>query len=120
MRDRLIEILNNSQWLTYLLEKSNITNLADYLLANGVIVLPCKMPDELYRIMFENDGKAVAVKCKVGKITRQGFTLVHYLDGREWNYKYTDFGEHIFYSEEETEQAIKERKMNDWLKGGEG
>ena len=101
MRDRLIEILDK----TIAIKDENTDDynewLADELLANGVIVLPCKMPDELYRIMFENDGKAVAVKCKVGKITRQGFTLVHYLDGREWNYKYTEFGEHIFYSEEE-------------------
>ena len=94
--------------------------LAKHLLENNVIVLPydLKLPENLWRIMFENDGRAVPVKCKVDKITDYGFTLIHYLDGRKWNYKYTDFGEHIFYSEEETEQAIKEQKLNDWLKGG--
>ena len=91
--------------------------VANYLLNRNVIVLPydLKLPEELYRIMFENDGRAVVVKCKVGKVTDYGFTLVHYLDGREWNYKYSDLGTHVFYSQEATEEDIEKRGLNDWL-----
>lgn len=91
--------------------------LAKHLLENNVIVLPydLKLPENLWRIMFENDGRAVPVKCKVDKITDYGFTLIHYIDGREWNYNYSDLGIHIFYSKEAVEKKIKEQKMNDWL-----
>lgn len=91
--------------------------IADYLLNRNVIVLPydLKLPENLWRIMFENDGRAVPVKCKVDKITDYGFTLIHYIDGREWNYKYSDLGVHIFYSKKAVEKKIEEQKMNDWL-----
>lgn len=91
--------------------------VANYLLNRNVIVLPydLKLPENLWRIMFDKDNRAVPVECKVGKITDFGFTLIHYIDGREWNYKYSDLGVHIFYSKEAVEKKIEEQKMNDWL-----
>ena len=107
-RERLIEILERvPTGLWY-------EDLPDYLLENGVIVLPCKLnlPDELYRYMFDDDRQAVPVKCKVVKITGYGFTLKHPTDGREWEYKYSSIGNTVFLTKEETEQAIEA------LKGG--
>ena len=91
--------------------------VADYLLKRNVIVLPydLKLPENLWRIMFDKDDRAVPVKCKVGKITDYGFTLIHYIDGREWDYKYSDLGVHIFYSKEAVEKEIEKQKLNDWL-----
>lgn len=43
MRNRLIELISNVQYMGGLEEK-----LADYLLANGVIVPPCKVGDTVY------------------------------------------------------------------------
>lgn len=88
--------------------------LADYLLKNGVIMLPRKLnlPDELYRYMFDNDRQPVVVKCKVVKITGYGFTLKHPTDGREWEYEYNSLGYTVFLTKEETVERIKA------LKGG--
>ena len=54
MRDRLIELLKSptEPW-DYILCKSNIEALADYLLANGVIVPPCNVGDTVYCIYGE-------------------------------------------------------------------
>ena len=81
------------------------------MLENGVIVLPRKLnlPDELYRYMFDDDGQAVPVKCKVVKITGYGFTLKHPTDGREWEYKYSRIGDIVFLTKEEAEKAIRKR-----------
>ena len=83
--------------------------IADYLLKNNVIILPYNLhlPKELYRHMFDNNKNKVVVKCKVGKNTGYGFTLVHYRDGREWEYKYTSIGKTVFLTKEEAEQALK-------------
>lgn len=85
---------------------------ADYLLENGVIVLPHKLnlPNELYRYMFDDDRRAVVVKCKVVKITGYGFTLKHPTDGREWEYKYNSLGYTVFLTKEETDERIKALK----------
>lgn len=122
-RERLVELLSNAKkYATNIMLHLNIDEAidisyddlqADYLLENGVIVLPRKLnlPDELYRYMFDDDRQPVPVKCKVVKITGYGFTLKHPTDGREWDYKYNRIGKTVFLTKEETEKA---------LKGGEG
>lgn len=108
-RERLIELLQSAQQENLNLLNFEIDILADYLLANGVIVLPreLNLPDELYRYMFDDDEQAVPVKCKVVKITGYGFTLTHPADGREWEYKYSSIGKTVFLTQEEAEQALK-------------
>ena len=51
MRDRLIELIE--KWY----EKPTTKYLADYLLENGVVVLPCKVGDKVY----------VIKRCRCGK-----------------------------------------------------
>lgn len=118
-KERLVELLLESEpikerdlddgW-----EDNEISDIAEYLLENGVVVLPCKinLPDELYRYMFDDDRQPIPVKCKVVKITGYGFTLRH-TDGREWDYGYNRIGKTVFLTREEAEQAIQA------LKGGE-
>lgn len=68
MRDRLVELINqridNKTW--------TVAELADYLLANGVIVPPCKVGDKMYKLCSVNsnikmgqmwDGKIVKTNC---------------------------------------------------------
>ena len=78
------------------------------------VKLPCRLnlPKELYRYMFDNDYKKIVVKCKVYKVTAHGFTLMHYLDGRKWNYTYDSIGKTVFLTREEAEQALEEREKN--------
>ena len=108
-RERLIELLQSAQQENLNLLNFEIDILADYLLANGVIVLPreLNLPDELYRYMFDDDEQAVPVKCKVVKITGYGFVLKHPADGREWEYTYDRIGKTVFLTREEAEQALK-------------
>ena len=110
-RERLIELIQKS--VDGCAENRTAT-IADYLLENGVVVLPCmvRLPDELYRYMFDDDRQAVPIKCKVVKITGYGFTLKHPIDGREWEYKYNSMGNTVFFTKEETVDRIKV------LKGG--
>ena len=53
-RDRLIELINHKQCYGSPVENGvkSVSNetLADYLLANGVTVLPCKMGDTVFYI----------------------------------------------------------------------
>lgn len=49
-RERLIELLNNSLTGSVGLSSLLSESIADYLLANGVIVPPCKVGTHLYRI----------------------------------------------------------------------
>lgn len=71
MRDRLIELLQPS--IADVIEnRKGITELADYLLENGVIVPPCKVGDKMYKLCSVNstikmgqmwDGKIVETNC---------------------------------------------------------
>ena len=105
-RERLIDLLNKE-----INKKTQFTidSIADYLLANGVGVLSYNLhlPKELYRHMFDEKKRKVVVKCRLGKNTGYSFSLIHYLDGREWEYKYTSIGKTVFLTKEEAEQALK-------------
>ena len=54
-RERLIELLCSAPLGSKTFEqqyyKSTITKIADYLLANGVIVPPCKFGDTVYKVI---------------------------------------------------------------------
>lgn len=54
-RERLIELLCSAPFGSKTFEqqyyKSTITKIADYLLANGVIVPPCKIGDTVYKVI---------------------------------------------------------------------
>ena len=69
------------------------------------------LPNEMYRYMFDNSNKAVPVECKVGKILRDGFTLIHF-DKREWKFLYSDIGKHVWYTEKECKRYIEETGLN--------
>lgn len=90
-------------------------NCLDYTNRSEWVHLPCRLnlPKELYRYMFDDDYKKIVVKCKVGKITGYGFTLIHYPDGREWEYDYDRIGKTVFFTQEEAEKAIKEMNSSD-------
>lgn len=124
MEERLVTLLNlyysedGSGQFVHFFTDEEAKDLAKYLIKNDVVALPyrIKLPEELWRYMFDENDKAVAVKCKVGEVTEYGFTLVHCRDGRKWNYKYSSLGETVFYSQEAVEKMIEEQGLNDWLK----
>ncbi len=116
MREKLKKLLgsyyskDDAKHLVSWFREEEAENLTDFLLENNVIILPyyLKLPEVMYRYMFDDNKKAVVVKCKVGENTGTGFYLIHY-DGREWYYRYEDIGTTVFTKPEQVEALIQER-----------
>lgn len=104
-RERLIELIDKA------LDKhtSTIENyahpiqewIADYLLANGVIVPPCKAGDMVYRICERVDGRNNGYIRRV-EVTPNNLDFIDCMikDGT------------YYLTKEEAEQALKERQTN--------
>lgn len=119
-RDRLMKILQNQGrdggfCLDGLYENSDI--IADYLIENGIIVLPCKANSKCFVI---NNFLKDADKIISGTIV--GFGI--YKDGMTMYISYTnepisderlisDFGKNVFLTYEKAEKTLKEREDND-------
>ena len=107
MRDRLVELLKDSS--QYLKEQDSlIERIADHLLANGVIVPPCKVGDTVYALYDKK-----VYKTKV-------FSMVAETEDKKWVYilkcnifnlismfKKFLFSKTVFLTKEEAEQALK-------------
>ena len=128
MRDRLIELI----WEIPFMSENNepfmrgvAGEIADHLLANGVIVLPCKVGQTVYMPWEWNDAKGIACL----KVTTMSNIL-----GFDWScgtdfdtddegyadkyncgrFKFDDIGKTVFLTKEEAETALAK------MKGGEG
>ena len=92
MRDRLIELLDECRCMegigAELIEKQ-----ADHLLANGVIVPPCKVGDIIYALTYDRKYYMPL------KVTRRE-SLVRWMDEYQ-------FGNTLFVTRKEAEQALK-------------
>ena len=117
MRDRLIELLKtpnksailrkaNPQFVTDETDEESI--VADHLLANGVIVPPCKVGDVVYRLCRNPDTlKWYIQKEYVYKISIHECYLRIYLTPII-SFIDLDIGEKLFLTKEEAERALKE------------
>ena len=102
MRERLIELLMDSEAFNDADGKEDAKHIADHLLANGVIVPPCKVGDTIYALQKERSGHFEGNKYVVD-------------DEGEWEVCEKEFnlslldavGEWIFLTREEAEQALK-------------
>lgn len=104
MRDRLIELINKATDKT--LETGElVTNeqLAEYLLANGVIVPPCKVGDKVYR---PSKCLGVVQFVIISFIAYQ--SEMFYTDDSDNIIYIPDIGKTVFLSREEAEQKLKE------------
>ena len=120
-RERLIELLMQGELEA---DKQGVFNcsrskwkaeiIADYLLENGVSILPCKVGDALYYHDYkcgafndDNDEWNVvdSIVCEI-RIKKKGI-LVEMSSGRIFTHK--DFGKIIFNTKEEAENALAER-----------
>ena len=116
MKNKLIELLLerdlDDDWYD-----GEIENIADYLLANGVIVSPCNVDDEvwfLYRLTEKYGGtrivKAEVVKLMyntVGQMSQWWLQIVYYdIDGHQ-DVTEALLGKTVFLTKEEAEQALE-------------
>ena len=134
-RDRLIELILNAPRKDVVygdikLDKPIQTaqTVADHLLANGVIVPPCKVGDTVYKITHLCGGETIIVKGTVIEITmteksvnskKVDYRFYFWADGEVrtqrmhslWCYWF-DVGETVFLTKEEAEEKLKELKDN--------
>ena len=114
MRDKLIALIDQDQCpdpyscskdCKYVkLPNCHSARIADHLLANGVIVPPCKVGDTVYFLMggFAEEMKVIRLNLALKPNDKHLFDYLTEFD---------DFGKTVFLTKEEAEQA---------LKGGEG
>lgn len=118
MRDRLIELLTGGQPPFNALNPVCISVLADHFIENGVIVLPCKMGDKVYRINTSTHTKLKTIKeTTVTRIAidNEGiwiFTQINPIAKSVW-------GKTVFKSREEAEKALSKLQASyEQVKGG--
>ena len=104
MRDRLIELLGKNY---NCVDRNKCLNeQADYLLANGVIVPPCKVGDKVYYIAGK---KVYKSKCHAITQHKNGLQIHLYdYDGDNARYSTKD----VFLTKEEAEEKLKELNKN--------
>ena len=116
-RERLVELLKDNQGdSTYYMTDEAVQSVSDVLLANGVIVLPCKVGDTVYEICERRRSgkwqKAIVervvhgIEIGIDKIltARCGTTTYVYL---------SRLGETVFLTREEAEKALKGGATNE-------
>lgn len=125
-KERLVELLEESAvaWDKYIEECFEIGNTdektydefhADYLLANGVIVPPCKVGDTVYEFFdvrgFYDINELIVTNIMIG-INPQKCVLftTSKLSGSTDRYFNDCFGKTIFFSREEAEKALEDKK----------
>lgn len=106
MKERLIELLNQEQ-------SRYSEDIADYLLENGVIVLPCKVGDTVYKIVddctYGDDcyTKRMCKTCDFRDLHIEPEILSRISDIVQ---RLSDFGKTVFLTNDEAEKALKERE----------
>ena len=116
MRERLIELINKSNVSFCNFPDENYVekckgNLADYLLANGVIVPPCKVGDTVYLFYPVRKGIYEAFVDEISLYKKSNFIVARdlYFNRRQTVF-FEQFGKTVFLTKEEAENALKERK----------
>lgn len=122
MRDKLIEIVKESLVRNIDYTHRLAESITDDLLANGVIVPPCKVGDKVYRIWSVGKyGKSIAefVVTNVSQIM-ENIWIVRYQKQAKSLYSiptiyqcnFNDIGKTVFLTREEAEKALAERSEN--------
>ncbi|MBO5060257.1 MAG: hypothetical protein J6C82_05020 [Clostridia bacterium] len=113
-RERLIELLTEGQPPFNPLNDVCIEKLADHLLANGVLVPPCKVGDTVYealpRVGHIRSNKVVGFH--LGRFTnirgqKRKEYLICYSDFSLTHIDIDKFGKTVFPAKEEAEQVLK-------------
>jgi hypothetical protein len=104
MHDRLIELLYNFPNLKYAdLDESE---LADYLLENGVIVPPCKVGDILW-IPSANSNEVYSKVIKEILIHEKDGDISMYIYASSAYFSVKNIGKTVFLTKEEAERALE-------------
>lgn len=103
MREKLIELLRD--WEADIAD-TTFDRIADHLLANGVIVLPCKVGDTVWDI---SKGRVIELKIMHIEVYENGIVLQYGRDECEV-FPTRFIGKTVFLTREEAEAALKEEQ----------
>ncbi len=113
MRDRLIEILNETFADQY--EKRGLLtapHTADHLLANGVIVPPVKIGQTVYVVSRYYGGFWRTHECKIDSLTiyeKHMFMTLFDSENLDFGIEISEIGKTVFLTKELAEKALAER-----------
>lgn len=124
MRDRLIELIVDAenaiyQEKPYSTDTERYSRVADHLLAEGVIVLPCKVGDTLYEISrttnsIDDGYEFIGIESSRNGKWEDTMVLFKLKNGYRFRTKYhfywRDIGKTIFLTREEAEKALEGSK----------
>ena len=116
MRDRLIELVKGTPdvWGSDLACEM----IADHLLANGVIVSPCKVGDKVYKISRNKVKECEVVFIGISADEKCSYFdfVENYADGtfyKSYSMVFDVIGKTVFLTKEDAGKALKEREQND-------
>ena len=94
-----------------IIELEDCERIADYLLANGVIVPPCKVGDMVYLFYPVRKGIYEAFVDEISLSKKSNFIVTRdlYFNRRQAVF-FEQFGKTVFLTKEEAENALKERE----------
>ncbi|MBQ2876986.1 MAG: hypothetical protein IJE25_08245 [Clostridia bacterium] len=126
MRDRLIELLDKEILslslvdCDYVWTRNIIGELADRLLAEGVIVPPCKVGDTIYKPIITSRGKPAIWEIIVTNISifieKNGVSPASYVIGHLKRTRcgesadFCEFGKTVFLTREEAKKTLERRE----------
>ena len=119
VREKLVELLENSPYLDVLGGLGDYRKAADELIANGTTVQPVKVGDYVYYIKggYYKEPKYCEVSrpCKVVEVTsklkRDSGTVMHgFITDNGTRYSFNGIGKTMFLSHEEAVDALEKRK----------
>ena len=103
IREKLVELLQHDNCPLFMVFGDKVDVLADYLIANGVTVLPCKLGDTAWGIR----------RCHLGNAVKQGEVYQMYF-GEDMrlcicvkNVCRGEWGVNVFGTKEEAEEAVE-------------
>ena len=112
MRERLVELIKES--LNKHIGKSCLLaeNIADDLIANGVVVPPCKIRTKIYKIVL---GKIYEYEVASYTVDAEGFSFIHlaYVEGNTIygvTHRIEEFNKQYYLAREDAERALKGEK----------
>ena len=105
VREKLIKLLDDGCYKACSDASGKKVNevLADYLLANGVTILPCKIGDTLYSIWQDDDGEYQISEDEIFDVSAK----MIWVNGG--GFDINSLGKSDFLTREEAEKAIAER-----------
>ena len=125
MRERLIKKINTIEFdygeilaeyaeLEYRIPPDYAEYVTDRLLAEGIIVLPCKVGQTVYVVSRYYGGLWQIHECRVDSLTIYEKHIFMSLVDREYNFgmEVSEIGKTVFFTKKEAERALKGEGQN--------